>query len=146
MLTAGQILKTKQHKDIHAVSTEMTVLEAARLMAEKRIGALLVMKDNKTIGIVTERDYLQRFAPMNRLPSETLVREIMSSPLIHVSPNEDAKSCLALMAERQFRRLPVVESGNVVGLISMSDMLREIPAQQQFVITQLERYIRGDMG
>lgn len=146
MLTAGQILKTKQHKGTHVVPGDMSVHEAARMMADKHIGALLVMQNEQPLGIVTERDYLRRFTPMNRLPSEVRVSEIMSSPLVYVNHKEDAKTCLELMTERRFRHLPVMDGGKVIGLISISDLIREIPAQQQFVITQLERYIRGDMG
>ncbi len=145
MLTAGQILQSKPHQTIHAVSPEASVLDAVRTMTEKRIGALLVMKDDAVVGIVTERDLARKFAPMNRLPSETPVREIMTSPIVHVAPGESAETCLALMAERQFRHLPVIDNGKLAGLISITDLIREVPAQQQFIIEQLNRYIRGDL-
>jgi IMP dehydrogenase len=145
MLTAGQILKTKPHQGVHTVSAEASVLEAAKQMAEKHIGALIVMQNDQPVGIITERDCSRKFVLMNRLPSETRVGDVMSAPLVYVSHAESAKICLELMADRQFRHLPVMTDGQVVGLISITDLTREIPAQQQFIITQLERYIRGDL-
>ena len=145
MLIAGQILQSKPHQTIHAVSPDTSVLDAVRTMAENHIGALLVMKDEAVVGIVTERDFARKFAPMNRLPSETRVRDIMTSPIVHVAPGESAQTCLALMAERQFRHLPVIDKGQVAGLISITDLIREVPAKQQFIIEQLNRYIRGDL-
>lgn len=144
MLTAGQILQSKSHQTIHAVTPDTSVLDAVRTMTDKRIGALLVMQDGSVLGIVTERDLARKFAPMNRLPSETPVRDIMTAPIVHVGPSESAETCLALMAERQFRHLPVIDNGKLTGLISITDLIREVPAQQQFIIDQLNRYIRGD--
>ena len=145
MLTAGQILQSKPHQTIHAVAPDTSVLDAVRTMTDKRIGALLVMQDGSVLGIVTERDLARKFAPMNRLPSETPVRDIMTAPIIHVASSESAETCLALMAERQFRHLPVIDNGKLTGLISITDLIREVPAQQQFIIDQLNRYIRGDL-
>ncbi len=144
MLTAGQILQSKQHHDIHTVSSDTSVLDAAKHMAEKHIGALVVVDNEQPVGIITERDCARKFVLMNRLPAETLVRDVMSSPLTHVSETESAKACLEMMAEHQFRHLPVVTDGKLTGLISITDLTREIPQQQQFIITQLERYIRGE--
>ncbi|MEA5097521.1 MAG: CBS domain-containing protein [Burkholderiaceae bacterium] len=146
MLTAGQILKSKPNQTVHSVAPETSVLEAVQTMADKRIGALLVLENGVPAGIITERDFARKFALMNRLPSQTQVREIMSSPITHVGHAESAETCLALMAERQFRHLPVIDGNQVVGLISITDLVREVPAKQQFVIEQLERYIRGDRG
>lgn len=145
MLTAGQILQSKPHQTVHAISPNTPVLEAVRTMTDKRIGALLVMEDNAVVGIVTERDLARKFVPMNRLPDETTVREIMSAPVVQVGADENAETCLALMAERQFRHLPVIHKGQVTGLISITDLIREVPAKQQFIIEQLNRYIRGDL-
>jgi CBS domain-containing protein len=145
MLTAGEILKSKPIQTIHSVSPSTSVLEAVRTMADKQIGALLVLQDDGVVGIVTERDFARKFAPMNRLPSETKVRDIMTSPIIHVGSGESAEACLAMMADRQIRHLPVIDGGLVAGVISISDLVREVPAKQQFVIEQLGRYIRGDL-
>ena len=145
MLTAGQILNTKQTPIVHSVPPETSVLDAVQTMTDQRIGALLVLQDGSPVGIVTERDLARKFALMNRLPGETQVREIMSSPVVHVGLNESAESCMALMAERQFRHLPVIDGKQIAGLISITDLVREVPAKQQFIIEQLERYIRGDL-
>lgn len=145
MLTAGQILNSKQTRIVHSVAPETSVLDAVQTMTDQRIGALLVLQDGSPVGIVTERDLARKFALMNRLPDETQVREIMSSPVVHVGLNESAESCMALMAERQFRHLPVIDGKQIAGLISITDLVREVPAKQQFIIEQLERYIRGDL-
>jgi CBS domain-containing protein len=120
------------------------VLDAIKLMAEKRIGALLVMEDRNIVGIVTERDYARKVVLMGRSSSETPVRDIMTTSVMYVRPNQTNMECMALMTENRLRHLPVIDNGELIGLISIGDLVKDIISEQQFIIDQLEHYIRGE--
>ena len=143
MKTVSQILHAKGVVDVHSIGPDETVLEAIRLMAEKGIGALVVMEGSAIAGMVTERDYARKVILMGRNSDQTAVREIMSPNVLYVRPHQSNEDCMALMAGSRVRHLPVLDEGRIVGLISMGDLVKDIISEQQFTIEQLEHYISG---
>jgi CBS domain-containing protein len=119
------------------------VLDALQRMAEKRIGALLVMEGETIVGIVTERDYARKIALLGRTSAATLVRDVMTADVMYVRPTQTSQECMALMTENRLRHLPVVDGARLVGLISIGDLVKDIISEQQFIIEQLEHYITG---
>jgi CBS domain-containing protein len=112
-------------------------------MAEKNIGALLVVENGQVVGIVTDRDYARKVALDSRSPKEMQLREIMSSPVMVVPPDRTSNECMALMTEHRRRHLPVMEGDRLIGVISIGDLVKDIVSEQTFIIAQLESYIRG---
>ena len=146
MKSAAQILKSKPQQAVETVTPSTSVFDALKRMAEKNIGALLVMEDEKIAGIFTERDYARKIILMGRSSKETLVRDIMSSPVMCVRPDQSNEECMALMTDNRMRHLPVVDNGKLIGLISIGDLVKDIISEQKFIIDQLEHYIKGDRG
>ena len=146
MKNVAQILKSKPEQTVHTVSPSTSVFDAVRRMAEKNIGALLVMEDVKIVGIITERDYARKIILMGRSSKETPVRDIMTSPVMYVRPDHTNEECMALMTDNRVRHLPVMDNGKLIGLISIGDLVKDIIAEQKFTIQQLEHYIMGDRG
>jgi CBS domain-containing protein len=141
MKTINQILAEKT-KPLTAVSPSDTVLSAMVLMRERDIGAVMVVESNKLIGIFTERDCLHKVSSLGRNPRETLVRDVMSSKVRFVTPEMEVSQCLALMTERFFRHLPVLdEQLNILGIVSIGDLVKAKISEQNFIIEQMERYI-----
>jgi CBS domain-containing protein len=141
--TAAYILKSKSSQAIHTITPEASVFDAVKLMADKDIGALLVMAGTKVAGIITERDYARKIALMSRSSKETKVREIMTSDVLYVRPERTSDECMALMTENRVRHLPVIDGDKLLGLISIGDLVKDIISEQQFIIQQLEHYITG---
>ncbi|HLS57230.1 MAG TPA: CBS domain-containing protein [Zeimonas sp.] len=146
MKPVSTILRSKPDQVIHTIEPAATMREALEKMAYHDIGALVVVDDGQIVGIVTERDYARKGALMGRDSRETPVRELMTSPVMYVSPQESNENCMALMTERRLRHLPVLDGGKLVGVLSMRDLVRDIISEQQFVIEQLQHYIRGGSG
>ena len=144
MKTVSHILRSKLTQAVHTIAPAASVLDAIKLMAQQRIGALLVMEGEAVVGIVTERDYARKVILMGRSSSETPVRDIMSAPVMYVRLNQTNEDCMALMTENRLRHLPVMEEGKLIGLISIGDLVKDIISEQKFVIEQLEHYIRGE--
>ena len=138
--TVGQLLEAKG-RAIYAVEPEDPVLEAIRLMADRHVGALLVMKGDELAGIVSERDYARKVILLGRSSSATPVWQIMSSPVITVDPEASVQACMRLMTEHRVRHLPVVAHGHVVGVISIGDLVKAVIEDQRKTIEQLEDYI-----
>jgi CBS domain-containing protein len=128
---------------VHVIAPEQSVLSALQRMAELRIGALLVMRGNELLGVVSERDYARKVALQGRASSETPVREIMSTPALTVSPEESVEACMRLCTDSRVRHLPVVERGAVVGVISIGDLVKAVIDDQAEEIEHLQRYIAG---
>lgn len=144
MKTAADILKAKPHAQIYSIWPTATVLEAITLMAEKGVGALVVMEGDRLVGIVSERDYARKVVLMERSSYNTEVSEIMSANVITVAPDTSNEACMQLMTEKRLRHLPVLEHERLVGLISIGDLVKDIISDQQSMIRQLESYIRGE--
>ena len=142
MRTVQDILKSKG-SDVWSIRPDDTIFEAVQIMADKRIGALLVVDEQKPVGIVTERDYARKVALEGRSSREAPVREIMSTRVLCVNPDRSIEDCMALMTEKRARHLPVVEQKAVVGMISIGDLVKAVIAEQRFVIDQLHDYITG---
>lgn len=146
MKRVSHILRSKPSQVVHTIGPTASVLDAVKLMAQQRIGALLVMEGEAVVGIITERDYARKVVLMGRSSKETPVRDIMTSSVMYVSPEQTNEECMALMTENRLRHLPVIDRGKLIGLISIGDLVKDIISEQQFVIQQLEHYIRGDRG
>lgn len=127
--------------DVYSVRPDDTVYDALRLMADKNIGAVLVLADQKIAGIFSERDYARKVILLGKTSKETRVSEIMTSGVIAVEPDWTAEQCMALMTTKRIRHLPVVDRERLVGIISIGDVVRAVVDDQQFTISSLQRYI-----
>ncbi|MEB0077150.1 CBS domain-containing protein [Pseudomonas sp. CCI3.2] len=146
MKTVAQLLNTKadDHRQVHTIAPDQTVLTALSLMAEKNVGALPVVENGHVIGVISERDYARKVALKGRSSADTLVSTIMSERIITVSPSESVEKCMSIMTDSHLRHLPVVKDGQLMGLLSIGDLVKEAIAEQADLIRQLEQYIRGE--
>ncbi|MCX7627145.1 MAG: CBS domain-containing protein [Methylophilaceae bacterium] len=144
MKTVRQLLDVKG-REIHSVTSDTTVYDALAIMADKHIGALLVIDAGQLVGIFSERDYARSIVLKGKSSKNTPVKEIMTPQhcLITVTPDNTVSDCLNLISNKRIRHLPVLEDGKVVGILSIGDIVKETIAYQQFLIEQLENYIRG---
>ncbi|MBF9171622.1 CBS domain-containing protein [Xanthomonas campestris] len=140
MQTVRQLLGMKQ-VEVFSVAADAAVIEAIRLMADKSIGAVLVIEGERLVGIVSERDYARKVVLRDRSSSSTSVAEIMSHAVVTVSPADSVEHCMQLMTDGRFRHLPVVDNGRVQGVISIGDLVKAVIEAQQQDIDQLQRYI-----
>jgi CBS domain-containing protein len=136
-------LLARKGREIWTVDVDEPVLGAIQIMADRHVGALPVLRDGQLAGIVSERDYARKVILLGRSSAETPVWQIMSSPVVSVGPEESVRRCMELMTERRIRHLPVVESGRMLGVISIGDLVRAVIEEQQETITQLEKFIAG---
>ena len=142
MKTVRQLLQSKGN-DIWSVSPGTSVLDALKLMAEKNIGALLVLESGRLVGIFSERDYARKVILRGKASRSTRVREIMSRKVVYVRPEQGTEECMGIMTQKRIRHLPVMEGGDLAGMISIGDVVKSIISEQEFTIRQLERYISG---
>jgi len=140
MTTVKHLLERKGTQ-IYSVEPDAPVLEAIGLMAERHVGALLVMRGAELVGIVSERDYARKVILKDRSSAETLVWQIMSAPVTTVTPDHTVNQCMQMVTDQRVRHLPVVSGGRVVGVISIGDLVKAVIEEQQQQIEQLERYI-----
>ena len=138
--TVKQILEDKGHQ-IWSVSPDDNVYDALTLMAEKNIGALLVLEDYQLVGIISERDYARKVVLRGKTSMDTPVREIMTPRVLYVRTNQSIEDCMAIMTDKHIRHLPVFEEDELVGVISIGDVVKAIISHQEFMIEQLENYI-----
>ncbi len=129
-----------------SVTPDTTVFDAIRLMAEKNIGALPVLTGERLIGIFTERDYTRKVALMGKTSKETHVREVIAREILTVTPDDSVEDCMRLMTENRVRHLPVIEGMNVVGIVSIGDLVNWIISTQNAAIEQMEQYIAGSVA
>ena len=142
MATVMQILDTKGYA-VWSIHPQESVLAAIQQMAEKEVGALVVLEGDALVGIISERDYARKVILKGRAAHETAVREIMTPDVICVRLDQSIEECMSIVTERRIRHLPVLDSGGLVGIISIGDLVKTIIAEQQFIIEQLEHYING---
>jgi CBS domain-containing protein len=140
-VTTVRHLLDRKGRAIYSVKPDDPVLEAIRIMAERHVGALLVMKNGQLAGIVSERDYARKVILLGRSSADTPVSQIMSTPVLSVTLANSVQECMQMMTERRVRHLPVVESGQVIGMISIGDLVKALIEDQQQTIEQLESYI-----
>ena len=142
MKTVRELLQAKSH-GLCTIGPGARVYDALKLMADKNIGALLVVEGDKLVGIVSERDYARKVILQGKSSHDTPVREIMTERVVCVQPSNTVEECMALMSDKHFRHLPVIENGKLVGVLSIGDLVKETISEQQFTIKQLESYIHS---
>ena len=142
MTTINQVLDKKGH-DVLTVRPDDTVLRALEQMASKNVGAVIVTENGAPVGIFTERDYARSVILKGRSSPTTPVREVMSSEVIFVRPEQTVEECMAIMSDKRFRHMPVLQEGKLIGIVSIGDLVKTIIDQQKFTIEQLQGYIGG---
>ena len=142
-MTKVKLLLDGKGSNIWSVHPDDTVLDAIKLLAQKDIGALIVIENDKPVGIFTERDYARKVYLRGKSSLDTAVREIMVAPVICVSPDQTVNECMALMTEKRFRHLPVVIDEKLVGMVSIGDLVKSVIDDQKFEIEQLEHFVYG---
>ena len=134
-------LLAKKGRDVWSVAPDTSVFDTLKLMAEKEIGAVLVLVGGKVAGIFSERDYARQVILKGKASKDTPVRDVMTTRVVFVAPDQDIEECMALMTDKRCRHLPVMEEGELVGLISIGDVVKAVISEKQFLIEQLEHYI-----
>jgi CBS domain-containing protein len=142
MMTVRDLLNAKG-RDVFSVGPDTTVFDTLTLMADRNIGAVLVVDGDETVGIFTERDYAREVVLKGRTSKDTLVQDVMTPRVVYVLPEQDIEDCMGLMTAQRCRHLPVLEAGRVAGLLSIGDVVKGVLSEKQFVIAQLETYIAG---
>jgi len=142
MATIGGVLESKG-RDVWSISPEASVYDAIGMMADKGVGALLVMEGRQLVGIISERDYARKVILQGRSSKDTPVREIMTDNVVYARPEQTVDEGMALMTTKRFRHLPVLDDGELVGIVSLGDLVKETLSEKEFLIEKLENYIRG---
>jgi CBS domain-containing protein len=138
--TVGDVLR-KKGSEVCTVKPDDTVFNTLKLMAERDVGAVLVLDGGRTVGIFSERDYARQVILKGKASKDTPVREIMTTKVAFVRPQQTIEECMALMTAKRFRHLPVMENGKLVGILSIGDVVKSVIAEQEFLIDQLVKYI-----
>jgi CBS domain-containing protein len=142
MKTVGELLQAKGY-DIWSVAPDDSVYDALQLMADKNVGAVLVTEAGNLVGIVSERDYARKVILKGKTSKDTPVREIMTEKVVYVRPDQTSDECMVLMTDKRVRHLPVIENDQLIGIISIGDVVKAIMSHQEFMLEQLENYITG---
>jgi CBS domain-containing protein len=142
MQTVRQLLDSKR-PEVHSIGPDAPVIDAIRRMAERQIGALLVMDGARLEGIISERDYARKIVLEGRSSADTPVRDIMTAELVTVGCDDTVQACMQKMTDGRFRHLPVIDGGAIVGVVSIGDLVKAVIADQQLELDQLQRYIAG---
>jgi CBS domain-containing protein len=142
MVRVWQVLDRKG-REVWSIEPEATVYQALKLLAEQDIGALVVLDEGRLVGIFSERDYARKVALKGKSSIDTPVRDVMSSHVLYVRPDQSVDDCMALMTEHHFRHLPVLDGDRLVGVVSIGDLVKSVISHQGYIIEQLENYITG---
>lgn len=144
MKNVRDILQSKGDAKVYSVEPHAMVVDALKLMADKMVGALLVIENGKLVGLFSERDYARKIALMDRSSRTTEIAQVMTADLISVSPADTMEFCMELMTEKHIRHLPVLENDTLLGMISIGDLVKNIIEDQKAMILRLEQYMRGE--
>ena len=144
MATVKQLLESKDN-NVWPISPETTVFEGLQVMAEKNIGALLVTRDEKLIGIFSERDYARKVILKGKASKDTTIGELMTREVVYTTPEDSLDECMALMTAKHIRHLPIINKGKLIGLLTLGDLVKQIMSNQEFKIQELEKYISGSL-
>ena len=142
MKKVNDVLRIKGH-DVWTIGPDASVYDAIHLMTEKKVGALMVMEDTRLVGVISETDYTRNVILKGRASQQTPVKDIMTSRVLFVHPEQDIEECMVIMTEKRTRHLPVMDEGKLIGIISIGDVVKSVIDEQRFTIEQLERYITG---
>ena len=142
MKSARQLLEAKG-SEVWSVHPDAAVYDAIEMMADKEVGALMVIDGGALVGVISERDYARKVILRGRSSKDTAVKEIMTARVIYARPDQTVEDCMALMTEKRIRHLPIVDGKDLLGVVSIGDLVKTMLAEQQFVIEQLEQYISG---
>ena len=142
MTSVAHLLQAKGHA-VWSIPPDASVYEAIKLMADKGVGALLVMEGQRLVGIVSERDYARKVILQGKSSRDTPIREIMTDKVFYVRPEQTVEDCMAVMTARRIRHLPVLDDDQVIGVVSIGDLVRAVISEQEVRIQQLEQYIMG---
>ena len=142
MHTVRHLLQDKGNQ-VWSIAPQATVYEALELMAKKNVGALLVIENGNVVGMFTERDYARKVILQGRSSKTTSVGELMTADVLYVSPDDTTENCMAIMTDKHLRHLPVMENGQLAGIVSIGDVVKAIISDREFTIRELERYITG---
>jgi len=143
MTTIKHVLD-KKGRHLHSIGPDASVFDALKVMAQHDIGSLVVLEDDKLVGIITERHYAREIVLKGKTSPATRVRDIMSRSVVCARPEQSVEECMAVMTARAVRHLPVLDQDRVVGIVSIGDMVKSVIDEQKFIIDQLEHYIHGD--
>ncbi len=146
MKTVAELLREKANHAVVTVSPDSSVFDAIKTMADRGIGAVVVVEGDVVLGMLTERDYARKIVLQDRSSRTTQVRDIMTDSVYYVSPTDTREHCMAMMTERHFRHLPVIDNDKLIGLLSIGDLVKDVMSEQKFIIHELERYITGERG
>mgnify|MGYP000845458543 CR=1 FL=1 len=146
MRPISHILMSKLNASVHAVAPDSTVYDALKLMSDRNVGAVLVMQGEAIVGILSERDYARKIVLKDLSSRTTPVSEIMSSPVVFVTPQQNNEECMALMTSNRIRHLPVLDEGKLLGMISIGDLVKDVISELEFSNDQLVHYISGSHG
>jgi signal-transduction protein with cAMP-binding, CBS, and nucleotidyltransferase domain len=144
MASVAQFLRSKTSQTVWSTQASASVYDAIAVMAHRQVGALIVAHDGRIAGIVTERDYARKIVLKDRSSRNTPVRDIMSTAVLYVSPDQTTEECMALMTEHRIRYLPVITAGQVIGMVSIGDLIKNLISEQEQTIQQLVHYIHGN--
>ena len=142
MIKVSELLKNKGH-DVWSIGPDASVYDAIKLMADKEVGALIVIEDSKLVGVISERDYARKVILKGQSSKDMQIKEIMTTRVIYTKPEQTVEECMALMTEKHIRHLPIIEGEQLVRIISIGDLVKSIIAEQRFIIEQLGKYISG---
>lgn len=143
MASISQFLRSKTSQTVWSIQASASVYHAMAIMAHRQVGALIVVHDGCVAGIVTERDYARKIVLMDRSSRNTAVRDIMSTAVRYVTPEQTTAECMTLMTNHRVRYLPVITAGQVIGMVSIGDLIKNLISEQELTIQQLEHYIHG---